>query len=173
MAFNGVIEASKRMIIASAAVVCLGTAMPGGLDLESDLWKPISNTNAAGDSNAANAPDAQKSGDSNAANSPNAQNPQDLKGRNSTIAQGIYAGPVNLSGMTPGQAEQAITEYLNSVGDAGVTMTGPGATHPYHKDPKDSVLRIAPSFPPVEELQKAMEVFCVAVRLAAVEKLLA
>ncbi|MBO4881352.1 MAG: aminotransferase class I/II-fold pyridoxal phosphate-dependent enzyme [Firmicutes bacterium] len=57
--------------------------------------------------------------------------------------------------------------------DAGVTMTGPGATHPYRNDPKDSVLRIAPSFPPAEELQKAMEVFCVAVRLAAVEKLLA
>ena len=52
-------------------------------------------------------------------------------------------------------------------------MTGPGATHPYHNDPKDSVLRIAPSFPPAEELRKAMEVFCVAVRLAAVEKLLA
>ena len=57
--------------------------------------------------------------------------------------------------------------------EAGVVMTGPGATHPYHNDPKDSVLRIAPSFPPVDELQKAMEVFCVAVRLAAVEKLLA
>ena len=57
--------------------------------------------------------------------------------------------------------------------EAGVVMTGPGATHPYHNDPKDSVLRIAPSFPPAEELQKAMEVFCVAVRLAVVEKLLA
>ena len=56
--------------------------------------------------------------------------------------------------------------------EAGVTMTGPGATHPYHKDPDDSVLRIAPSFPPIEELDKAMEIFCVAVRLAAVEKLL-
>ena len=57
--------------------------------------------------------------------------------------------------------------------EAGVTMTGPGATHPYHNDPDDSVLRIAPSFPPIEELDKAMEVFCVAVRLAVVEKMLA
>ena len=57
--------------------------------------------------------------------------------------------------------------------DAGVTMTGPGATHPYHNDPADSFLRIAPSFPPIEELEKAMEVFCLAARIACVEKLLA
>lgn len=56
--------------------------------------------------------------------------------------------------------------------DAGVTMTGPGATHPYHEDPKDSVLRIAPSFPSIQELRKAMEVFCLAARIACVEKLL-
>ena len=47
------------------------------------------------------------------------------------------------------------------------------SAHPYHDDPKDSTLRIAPSFPPAEELAKAMEVFCVAARLAMVEKLLA
>lgn len=56
--------------------------------------------------------------------------------------------------------------------DAGLTMTGAGATHPYHADPKDSYLRIAPSFPAPDELKKAMEVFCIAVRLATVEKLL-
>ena len=54
--------------------------------------------------------------------------------------------------------------------EAGVVMTGAGATFPYGKDPQDSNLRIAPSLPPVEELQAAAEVFCVCALLAAVEK---
>lgn len=54
--------------------------------------------------------------------------------------------------------------------EAGVTMTQPGATHPYHEDPDDSFLRIAPSFPPVEELKTAMEIFCTAARIATIEK---
>ena len=56
--------------------------------------------------------------------------------------------------------------------EAGVTMTGAGAPFPYGKDPKDTVIRIAPSFPSVEELRKAAEVFVVCVRLASVNKLL-
>ncbi len=59
------------------------------------------------------------------------------------------------------------------VKDAGVTMTGAGATFPSKKDPQDSNIRIAPSFPSVDDLQKAMDVFCVCAKLAAVEKLLA
>jgi len=55
---------------------------------------------------------------------------------------------------------------------AGVTMTGAGATFPYGRDPQDSNIRIAPSLPPVEELEKAMEVFCICLKLAALEKLL-
>ena len=55
---------------------------------------------------------------------------------------------------------------------AGVTMTAAGATYPYGKDPHDSNIRIAPSFPPLQELEKAMDVFCTCLRLAAVEKLL-
>ncbi|MCI8970987.1 MAG: aminotransferase class I/II-fold pyridoxal phosphate-dependent enzyme [Oscillibacter sp.] len=55
--------------------------------------------------------------------------------------------------------------------EAGVTMTSAGATFPYGKDPQDSNIRIAPSLPPVEELEQAMAVFCVCLKLAALEKL--
>lgn len=56
--------------------------------------------------------------------------------------------------------------------DAGVTMTGAGATYPYKQDPRDSNIRIAPTLPPLEELEAAIEVFLCCVKLAAVEKLL-
>lgn len=56
--------------------------------------------------------------------------------------------------------------------DAGVVMTGAGATFPYGKDPKDSNIRIAPSFPPSEELELAAQIFTVCVKLASVNKLL-
>ncbi len=55
--------------------------------------------------------------------------------------------------------------------EAGVVMTGAGATFPYGKDPADSNLRIAPSLPPVEELEQAIEVLCVCLKLSALEKL--
>ena len=57
--------------------------------------------------------------------------------------------------------------------EAGVTMTGAGATFPYGIDPQDSNIRIAPSLPPVEELELAMQVFTTSLRLAALEQLLA
>jgi len=56
--------------------------------------------------------------------------------------------------------------------EAGVTMTGAGAPFPYGKDPKDSTIRIAPTFPSLEELRKAAEVFVVCVRLSSVNKIL-
>ena len=55
--------------------------------------------------------------------------------------------------------------------EAGVVMTDAGATFPYGKDPQDSNIRVAPSLPPLSELQEAMDVFCVCLRLAALEQL--
>ena len=55
---------------------------------------------------------------------------------------------------------------------AGMILTKVGATYPYGKDENDSNIRIAPSFPPVEEIKKASTVLCVSVKYAALEKLL-
>lgn len=56
--------------------------------------------------------------------------------------------------------------------EAGVTLTPVGATYPYGKDPADSNIRIAPSLPPVAELDLAAQILCVSVKLACIEKLL-
>jgi aspartate/methionine/tyrosine aminotransferase len=55
---------------------------------------------------------------------------------------------------------------------AGVVMTGAGATWPYHKDPNDSNIRIAPTYPPMDDLIKAAQLFSLCVKLVSVEKLL-
>ena len=55
--------------------------------------------------------------------------------------------------------------------EAGVTLTSVGATYPYSYEPNDSNIRIAPSFPPVDELDLAAQILCVSVRLACIEKL--
>ena len=54
----------------------------------------------------------------------------------------------------------------------GVVLTGAGATYPYGKDPLDSNIRIAPSFPTPEEMEAAAKAFVLCVKLASVEKLL-
>ena len=56
--------------------------------------------------------------------------------------------------------------------EAGVVLTGAGATYPYGKDPEDKNIRIAPSFPTVEELEEAAKLFVLCVKLVSVDKLL-
>ena len=56
--------------------------------------------------------------------------------------------------------------------EAGVTLTGAGAAFPYGKDPEDKNIRIAPTYPTVDELKTAMEIFCLAVKIASAEKVL-
>ncbi len=56
--------------------------------------------------------------------------------------------------------------------EVGLILTGAGATYPLGKDPEDKNIRIAPSFPPNDELQTAMDVFCICTKIAACEKLL-
>ena len=56
--------------------------------------------------------------------------------------------------------------------EAGVVLTGAGATYPYGEDPQDRNIRLAPSYPTLDELEQAMELFCLCAKLAAVEKLL-
>ncbi len=68
----------------------------------------------------------------------------------------------------PGCAKRVVA----LVKGAGVVMTGAGATYPYGKDEEDSNIRIAPTFASLSELEKALEIFCVCVKLASVEKFL-
>lgn len=67
----------------------------------------------------------------------------------------------------PGCAKRVVTLAK----ECGVTLTGAGAPFPYGKDPKDNVIRIAPSFPEEEELRVAAEIFALCVKIATVEKL--
>ena len=69
----------------------------------------------------------------------------------------------------PGTAKRCV----QLCADAGVKLTGAGAAFPYHKDPLDNNIRIAPSFPSIVDLRTSMEVFALCQRIAAAEALLA
>lgn len=68
--------------------------------------------------------------------------------------------------------EGCAKEIVAKCKEAGVTLTGAGATYPYKKDPKDSNIRIAPSFPTPEEMELAAKVFVLCVKLVTIEHLL-
>ena len=63
-------------------------------------------------------------------------------------------------------------EIVAKCKEAGVVLTGAGATFPYGVDPKDSNIRLAPTFPTPEELAAAADLFVLCVKLVSVEKLL-
>lgn len=75
---------------------------------------------------------------------------------------GGYFVSVNL---LPGLA----TKVVAMCKEAGVVLTGAGATYPYKKDPTDHNIRVAPSFPTIDELDTAIRVFCVSAKIAALK----
>lgn len=77
---------------------------------------------------------------------------------------GGYFVSVNVS-------EGCAKRTVKLLAEAGVVLTGAGATYPYGQDPADSNIRLAPTYPPVEELQTAMELFCICAEMAAIEAL--
>lgn len=64
------------------------------------------------------------------------------------------------------------TEVVKLAGEAGVTLTNAGATFPYGKDPRDRNIRIAPTYPTIEELKTAIEVLCLCIKLVSIKQLL-
>lgn len=63
-------------------------------------------------------------------------------------------------------------DVVAMAGEAGATLTGAGATFPYKKDPDNTNIRIAPTYPDLDELSKTMELLCICIKLVSIEKLL-
>lgn len=90
-----------------------------------------------------------------------------------SLGIGSYMKPMGGYFITFEAMEGCAAAIVKKAKEAGVVLTGAGAPFPYKKDPKDSIIRIAPSYPTIEELKQAAEIFVVCVKLASVEKLLA
>lgn len=93
---------------------------------------------------------------------------EELKGKGA----GTYNAPRGGYFVAYNANEGCATRIVELAKEAGVVLTGAGAPFPYHKDPKDSVIRIAPSYPSMKDLEEAAKIFCVCVKLATIEKLL-
>ena len=93
---------------------------------------------------------------------------RDLSG----LGVGSWISPKGGYFITSEALEGCATRIVALAKEAGVVLTPAGAPFPYGKDPKDSVIRIAPSYPTTEDLQQAADIFTVCVRLASIEKLL-
>ena len=68
--------------------------------------------------------------------------------------------------------EGCAKKIVGMCADAGVVMTDAGATYPYGNDPMDSNIRIAPSFPTIDELVEASKIFVICVKIASIDKIL-
>lgn len=93
---------------------------------------------------------------------------RELKG----LEIGSWISPIGGYFISFDALEGCAKEIISKCKEAGVVMTNAGATYPYGKDPKDSNIRIAPSFPTSDELLQATELFVLCVKLVSVEKLL-
>lgn len=92
----------------------------------------------------------------------------ELKG----LGVGSWVNPLGGYFISYETLEGCATEVVKKAKEAGVVLTGAGAPFPYGKDPEDKVIRVAPSFPNLEELKLATEIFVVCVKLTSIEKLL-
>ena len=68
--------------------------------------------------------------------------------------------------------EGCATRVCQLAKECGVALTPAGSSYPYKKDPKDTNIRLAPTYPPVDQLKEAMEVLCVCIKIASLEKLM-
>ena len=63
-------------------------------------------------------------------------------------------------------------EIVSKCKELGVKLTDAGAAYPYHKDPDDSNIRIAPSYPGIKDLEQALKVFTTVVKIVSIDKML-